>query len=205
LILPLLGLFVALRSVIYFIRRVFIAEPLFKGYCTSYGKGLKTDIFVHWIHGKGDLIVGDNVEFDGKSSIQFAARFCDRPRLVVGNNTGISDGCTFRIGKEVVIGNYCRVASHVSFFDAPGHASDPEERMAGLPSRPDQVKPIHVEDNVWIGRNCTILPGVRIGKNSIIASGSVVFADVPENCIVGGNPARKMGTIPEASNVSATR
>jgi acetyltransferase-like isoleucine patch superfamily enzyme len=204
-VLPIRGIYVGLRTTIHFIRRVFIAEPLFKSYCTQYGKGLKTDIFVHWIRGTGDIILGDYVEFDGKISIQFAARYSSRPRLVVGNHTGISNDCSIRIGKEIVIGNYCRIAAHVTLFDAPGHSSDPEERMMGVPAHDDQVKPIYIEDNVWIGRYCIILPGVRIGKNSIVASGSVVFADVAENSIVGGNPARKMGTIPEASNVKTAR
>lgn len=47
-----------------------------------------------------------------------------------------------------------------------------------------------IEDNVFIGANCTILPNITIGKNSIVAAGSVVTKNVPENCVVGGNPAR---------------
>lgn len=52
---------------------------------------------------------------------------------------------------------------------------------------------IEVEDNVFIGANSTICPGVRIGKNSIVAAGSVVVKDVEEGTIVGGNPAKKIG------------
>ena len=51
-------------------------------------------------------------------------------------------------------------------------------------------KPIVIEENAWIGMNCIILKGVRIGRNSIIAAGSVVTKDVPDNCIAGGVPCK---------------
>ena len=57
--------------------------------------------------------------------------------------------------------------------------------------------PITVKDNVWIGGNVVILPGVTIGKNSIVAAGAVVTKDVPDNVIVGGNPARVIREIGE--------
>jgi maltose O-acetyltransferase len=54
---------------------------------------------------------------------------------------------------------------------------------------------IHIEDNVWITMNVIVLPGVRIGQNSIIAAGSVVTKDVPQNTIVAGNPAKVIRNI----------
>ena len=53
-------------------------------------------------------------------------------------------------------------------------------------------KPIHIGQNVWIGAGAIILPGVTIGDNSVIAAGSVVTKDVPENSVFGGNPAKFM-------------
>ena len=55
--------------------------------------------------------------------------------------------------------------------------------------------PIHIEKNVWIGSNSTILPGVTIGKNAVVAAGAVVTKDVSENTVVGGVPARIIKTI----------
>jgi acetyltransferase-like isoleucine patch superfamily enzyme len=49
---------------------------------------------------------------------------------------------------------------------------------------------IHIKQNAWIGANATILPGVTIGENSVVAAGSVVSKDVPDNCVVGGIPAK---------------
>jgi acetyltransferase-like isoleucine patch superfamily enzyme len=52
------------------------------------------------------------------------------------------------------------------------------------------VGPIHIKRNAWIGANATILPGVTIGENAIVAAGAVVSKDVPDNTIVGGIPAK---------------
>ena len=58
-------------------------------------------------------------------------------------------------------------------------------------TRADMIpKPIHIGKRVWIGSGAIILPGVNIGDNSVIAAGSVVTKDVPENCLYGGNPAK---------------
>ena len=72
---PILWAYLFVRNSYYFFLRVFICEPLFKAYCKSYGRGLKTDCFIHWVTGKGDIVIGDNVTLDGKISISFAARF----------------------------------------------------------------------------------------------------------------------------------
>lgn len=85
------------RSVYYFILRVFVFEPLNKAYCKQYGSNFHHGIFLHWIQGKGDIIVGDNVNFSGKLGISFAARFSDCPTLKVGNNTHIGHATSINI------------------------------------------------------------------------------------------------------------
>src|ERR1039458_2930169 len=59
--LPLVSLFLLLRSMYYFVMRVFICEPFFKAHCASYGRNLHTGVFLHWIQGRGEIIAGDNV------------------------------------------------------------------------------------------------------------------------------------------------
>ena len=56
-------------------------------------------------------------------------------------------------------------------------------------------KPVRIGNDVWIGGNCTILPGVTIGNNVVVAAGAVVTKDVPDNCVVGGVPAVKIRDI----------
>jgi maltose O-acetyltransferase len=66
------------------------------------------------------------------------------------------------------------------------HPLNAEERNSGA----ELGKPVTIGDNVWIGGRAVINPGVSIGNNAVIASGAVVTKDVPENVVVGGNPAR---------------
>jgi len=189
---PVLVLFLLSRSIYFFMVRVFVCEPMFKAYCTSYGRNLRTGVFLPWVQGRGALMIGDNVVVDGKSSFHFAVRYSDRPELIIGDNTGIGHGCSFTVGKRITIGRHCRIGLSVQMFDSPGHASDPAARLAGLPAAQDEVRPITIGDNVWIGNNSIICPGVTIGDGSAVAIGSVVMSDVPENTLVAGNPARRV-------------
>ena len=94
----------------------------------------------------------------------------------------------------------CLVGPRVSFYTA-SHPTDAEIRNEAL----EFGLPITVKDNVWIGGNVVILPGVTIGKNSIVAAGAVVTKDVPDNVIVGGNPARVIREIGEADKAKWER
>jgi acetyltransferase-like isoleucine patch superfamily enzyme len=189
---PLLAVFLTLRSTYHFLVRVFVCEPFFKAYCTRYGRGLHTGVFLHWIQGRGELIIGDNVRIDGKCSFSFAARFSDQPTLIIGDNTGIGHACSFTIGKKIVIGQHCRIAGQVWIFDSPGHPADPIARMASSPLTDEEVRPVVIEDNVWIGERAIIMPGVTIGQGSMVAAGAVVMMNVPPNTMVAGNPARQL-------------
>jgi acetyltransferase-like isoleucine patch superfamily enzyme len=193
-VLPALYGYIAAREVYHFGLRVLVCEPLFKAYCKEYGKNFHTGCYVHWVMGQGDIIVGDNVTFDGKSTIAFAARFAERATLRVGNNSGFGHNCNIAIGKSITIGNHVRVASGVRMFDSPGHPADGELRKAGIPPAASEVRPIVVHDNVWIGREAAIFPGVTIGEGAIVATGAMVMTDVAPYTTVAGNPARAVGS-----------
>lgn len=90
-------------------------------------------------------------------------------------------------GSKVVIGEWCAIGYNVNIHAIthdPDDATGPEE------SRGAKVGDIIIEDNVWIGSNTFILPGVRIGKGSVVAANAVVTKDVPDNCVVAGVPAK---------------
>ena len=193
----LLGTFLLGRSVSYWFRRVFIAEPLFKAYCRSYGRRLRTDIFVHWVQGRGDLVIGDDVLIDGKCSFTFAARYTQRPTLTVGSGSGIGHDCAFTVGKSITIGRRCRIAAGVWMFDSHGHPSDPQARLEDRAAPEAEVRPITIGDNVWIGGHAVVFPGVTIGEGSVVSACAVVTTDVPAYSIVAGNPARRIGTLPQ--------
>lgn len=192
---PILILVWGVRHLYYFLARVFYAEPLFKAVCTRYGKNLRTGPKLHWVQGRGEFVIGDNVSIDGLCNFFFASRYSDRPILSIGNNTGIGHNCSFVVGREIRIGDHCRLGAQILLFDSPGHPLDPEKRKAGAPANPSDVRPIVVENNVWIGTGAVIFPGVSIGENSVVASGAVVMNNVPANVVVAGNPARQISKI----------
>lgn len=187
---PALRIFLLIRSAYYFVWRVFVCEPMFKAYCTKYGRNFHTGVYLPWVQGKGEIIVGDNVTFVGKSSFAFAARYSTLPSLSVGDNSLIGHNCHFTVGRRVTIGCDCLFAGGVRILDTPGHPTDPAQRLEGLPAPSDAVRPVTIGDNVWIGANATIFPGVRIGSGSVIGTGAVVTRSVAENSLVAGNPAR---------------
>jgi serine acetyltransferase len=195
---PILAVYLATRGIYYFLIRVFVCEPLFKAYCTTYGRNVHTGVYVHWIHGHGHLIVGDSVIVDGKCSFVFAVRYSEQPTLRIGNNVRIGHNSSFTVGREIIIGNNVMIAGNVDMFDSPGHPTDSALRAAGAPALPEDVKPICIEDNVWIGGHAVIYPGVTIGKRSIVATGSIVMSSVPPDVIVAGSPARQIARISHA-------
>ena len=144
--------FLASQATYHFGARVLVAEPLFKARCRQYGRNVRTGPMVHWIQGQGDIILGDNVLFDGKSSISFGARFAERPTLRVGSNTIVGHGAAITVGKMVSIGSHCMIGGGAGIADSNGHPTDPERRLTHQPPRDDEVRPVAIEDNVWIGR-----------------------------------------------------
>ncbi len=77
-------------------------------------------------------------------------------------------------------------------LDSDAHPLDPEQRRKGGPAR---TAPITIEDDAFIGARAIVLKGVRIGQGAVVAAGAVVAKDVAPRTIVGGNPARPIGTV----------
>ena len=94
---------------------------------------------------------------------------------------------------RVTIGANAQIAPNVSIYTA-GHPIHPDSRNSGYEYGID----ITIGDNVWIGGNAVILPGVTIGDNAVIGAGSVVTKDIPANVIAAGNPCRVIRAITEA-------
>lgn len=101
----------------------------------------------------------------------------------IGKNVFINFDCIFLDLGGINIADNVQIAPKVSLL-TEGHPLNPNERQSLIP------KSIHIKKNVWIGANATILQGVTIGENSVVAAGSVVSKDVPDNVVVGGIPAK---------------
>lgn len=104
--------------------------------------------------------------------------------IEIGNNVLIMNGVRIYSAANVVIGDDCMIASFCSISDADWHGFPHPERSPGNP------EPVVLERGVWLGDSALVCKGVRIGENSIIGAGAVVYHDIPPNVIAAGNPIR---------------
>ncbi|MGZ9723892.1 sugar O-acetyltransferase [Rhizobium miluonense] len=102
----------------------------------------------------------------------------------VGHNVFVNQNCTFYDLGGLDIGDDVMIGPNVSIITT-GHPLEPSQRRAITIG-----KPIVIKRNVWIATGATIVGGVTVGENSVVAAGSVVTKNVPPNSLVGGNPAR---------------
>lgn len=103
--------------------------------------------------------------------------------ITIGKSCFINADCVFQDQGGIFIGDNCLIGHQVAFVTL-NHGEAPINRKDLIP------KKIVVGNNVWIGAKATILPGVTIGENAIVAAGAVVTKDVPANTVVAGVPAR---------------
>src|SRR3954462_11079401 len=107
----------------------------------------------------------------------------------VGKNVFVNQNCTFYDLGGLDIADDVMIGPNVSLITT-GHPLDPSRRRSITLG-----KPIVIEKNVWVAAGATIIGGVTVGENSVVAAGSVVTSDVPPNTIVGGTPARVIRSI----------
>lgn len=112
--------------------------------------------------------------------------------IEVGENFFANYNLTILDVARVTIGKNVLIAPNVSLYTA-GHPLHPDSRNSGY----EYGIPITIGDNVWIGGNVVVLPGVTIGNNVVIGAGSVVTKDIPDNYIAVGNPCRLLREITE--------
>lgn len=108
--------------------------------------------------------------------------------LRIGNYTHINRGCTIDARGGITIGNNVSVSHGVTLLTGTHDYRSPHFRAAYLP--------ITIDNYAWLGANCTILSNVHVGEGAVVAAGAVVTHDVDPYTIVGGVPAKKIGTRP---------
>lgn len=167
-------------------------------------------------HGENNIFCGSANIFSidesaqinlGRDSTFFCKFILEKSNAIIqiGDNVYIGASNIY-CANNIVIGNNVLISWGVKIYDHNSHSLTPEDRnydirLAGINVRKGNSltlnknwnnvtsEPIYIMDNVWIGMDATILKGVTIGENSIIAAGSIVTKDVEPNTIVGGNPA----------------
>lgn len=149
------------------------------------------------------LVLGNNVTLTSRnkdyhinmhSPVKLFAD-ADKAEIQIGENTRIHGTC-IHASKSVTVGRNCLIAANCQIMDGSGHDlsfSNVENRIntRGI------VKPVVIGDNVWIGANSIVLPGVTIGNGSVIGAGSVVTKNIPPMVLAGGNPAKVIKTADE--------
>jgi len=147
------------------------------------------------IHPQCRLIIGDQVTLNSKNhgyhlSIHSPVKLmADREgaEIIIGDQTRIHGSCIHAYDR-ITIGKRCLIAANCQIFDGNGHDlsfPDVENRIHTKGSS----KPIVIEDDVWLGAGVMVLPGVTIGRGSVIAAGSIVTNSIPPLSIAAGNPA----------------
>jgi acetyltransferase-like isoleucine patch superfamily enzyme len=193
---PLLFFYLAVRGVWYFLLRKFVCEPALKAYCTTHGRGVQTGVFLPFVIGVGELHMGDGAYIGGRLVIAYGTRASERATIRVGDHTGLGHDVMLVAARSITIGRNCLIAPGTMIADSNGHPVDPALRRAGMPPPLEEVRPVVIEDNVWVGSRTFILPGVHIGEGSVIAAGSVVRRSVPPYSLVMGNPAKVVAPLP---------
>lgn len=108
--------------------------------------------------------------------------------IKIGKNVFVNHACTFMDRGGIILEDEVLIGPKVNLITT-NHPIHPSERRATI------SHPIVIKKRAWIGAAATIMPGVTIGENSIVAAGAVVTKDVPANTIVGGVPAKLIKTI----------
>lgn len=126
-------------------------------------------------------IIGSSID---NSTRIFAPFFTNFGQFItLGKNVFINHACSFLDMGGITIQDDVLIGPKVNLI-TENHPLDPADRQALL------LKPILIKRNAWIGAAATILPGVTIGENAVVAAGAVVSKDVPANTVVGGIPAK---------------
>jgi acetyltransferase-like isoleucine patch superfamily enzyme len=150
----------------------------------------------------GAVVIGKHVSCYAGCSFSIGVH----GHCTIGDFT-LLNGALIMAEDKIDIGSHCLISWNVGIADSDFHPLEPAQRLIDSqalapffkdrPLRPKlKTAPLIIKDNVWIGMNATILKGVTIGENSVVAAGSVVTKSVPPNTVVAGNPAVAVKTFP---------
>jgi acetyltransferase-like isoleucine patch superfamily enzyme len=142
---------------------------------------LNTATDIHQIREQLSEIIGSKIDNSTTVFVPFHTNF--GKHITIGKNVFINHGCSFLDIGGITIEDDVLIGPKVSLI-TENHPIDPSNRKSL------DLKKVLIKKNAWIGAGATILPGVTIGENAIVAAGAVVTKDVFDNTIVGGVPAK---------------
>lgn len=186
----------------YFLKSKLLNQIKFKIFDIKYGENFKVygSIF---LKGKGSIRIGENVTINSsyfKNPIggqKFTSLVvANKAKLIIGNNVGLSNSAIFSSHK-IVINDYVFIGGDCKIFDTDFHSIhlDDRKKQPELGVKSDSVL---LDYGAFIGASSIILKGVKVGKNAVVAAGSVVSKSIPDNEVWGGNPAKFIKKIENA-------
>jgi carbonic anhydrase/acetyltransferase-like protein (isoleucine patch superfamily) len=135
------------------------------------------------------IVVGSGVFVGGGSWLQVLDEYTgDEPALVIGDGTSVVGRCVLsaaasvRLGANVLLARNVYISDHSHRFD--------DTTLPVLAQGVAKIEPVEIGDGAWLAENVVVLPGVRIGRGSVVGANSVVADDVPDYCVAVGQPAR---------------
>ena len=147
---------------------------------------LNTATTIDQIRERLSEIIGNKLDDSTTAFVPFYTNFGQF--ITIGKRVFINHACSFLDMGGITLEDDVLIGPKVNLI-TENHPIDPTDRRALI------CKPIVIKRNAWIGAAATILPGVTIGENAVVAAGAVVSKDVPANTVVGGVPARHLKNI----------
>ncbi|MCF6284950.1 MAG: acyltransferase [Candidatus Hydrogenedentes bacterium] len=137
------------------------------------------------IHGPGKVVIGDGTRISSRRAINELCTTNPDAVLRIGSHC-LLNGAIIGSAKSVTIGDRCIIAE-AYIRDTSSHGMAPDQRH--LPGS-GKIAPVELSDNVWIGSQSHVMPGVQIGENTVVGVNSVVTKSLPENVFAAGSPAK---------------
>jgi acetyltransferase-like isoleucine patch superfamily enzyme len=163
--------------------RVLFPKRIYAGKSLNIGN----NVFINALS-KSTINIGDNFTIKSNTVIDCTGVLSDLGgKLSIGNNVGLSENCFIQVRGDVIIEDNVIVGPGVSIFSENHNFGS-----SGIPIKDQGVerKGVKISNGCWLGANCTILDGVNLGKNCVVAAGSVVTSSFEANSIIKGIPAK---------------
>jgi acetyltransferase-like isoleucine patch superfamily enzyme len=191
---------VVIKQTISDVLRILYYTPLLKSRLKNNPRQLYLYGGLPVVIGSLDIIMGDKVRLAAMTTISGRTVGNNVPQLIIGDNVGIGWRTSISVGNTIILGNNVRIAGDCFLAGYPGHPTNAKLRALGKADDESQIGDIILDDDVWLATGVKIMPGVTIGRGTIVAAGSVVTKDLPSLVLAGGVPAKIIRSIEEDSH-----